>query len=217
MSERQTKLASTFAAPDIAANLRSVRERIAVAARSAGRNPQDVMLVAVSKTMPAEAVAAAVAAGVEVLGENRVQEAEQKIPAVRRLLSLDPVTSELTPRWHLIGHLQTNKIKPALGLFDVIESVDSMHVAEALDLRASTMGVRPQAFLEVNVGGEMSKGGFPPDEVRAAAAALARLGGIRWSGMMTVAPLATDLTVPRAVFRDLRLLFEELAPDLSQP
>ncbi len=203
--------------PNIGANLRAVRERIATAARAAGRDPRDVTLIAVSKTMPAEAVAAAVAAGVEVFGENRVQEAEEKIPAVRHLLTLTPPAGGQAPQWHLIGHLQTNKVKAAMDLFDVFESVDSLRLADALHRRASASGHCPGAFLEVNVAGELSKGGFTPAELRESAAALARLDGLRWSGLMTVAPLTADTAVQQAVFRDLRLLFEQLAGVFPAP
>jgi pyridoxal phosphate enzyme (YggS family) len=196
--------------PDIAANLRAVRERIAVAARAAGRDPGAVTLVAVSKTMPAHVVAAAVAAGVEVLGENRVQEAEDKIPEVRRLLGAAALAARRAPRWHLIGHLQTNKAKAAAGLFDLIESVDSIHLAQALNRRACEAGVRREVLLQVNVAGEASKGGFAPDELRRAADDLAGLEGLTCGGLMTIAPLCDDGEQLRGVFRGLRLLFEEV-------
>jgi hypothetical protein len=143
----------------IAANLAAVRDRIAAAAKAAGRAPESVNLVAVSKTQPAAAVRAALAAGQRSFGENRVQEAEAKYPALREAfpdLSL-----------HLIGPLQTNKVKDAVALFDVIESVDRPRLAEALAKEMERSGRRPPCFIEVNTGEEPQKAGIPPAEADA--------------------------------------------------
>ena len=140
---------------DIRANLERVRERIARAAERVGRRADDVTLVAVSKTVDAARVREAIAAGVTALGENRVQEARAKIAEVGR-----PVP------WHLIGHLQTNKAKDALELFDVIHSLDRLELAAELDRRARQRGQDVAALLQVNVGGEATKGGVAPDEVK---------------------------------------------------
>jgi len=194
----------------IAANLQSVHERIAAAARAAGRDPASVTLIAVSKTMGATVVAEAARAGATALGENRVQEAEEKVPEVARLLA-DPAAPAVAPAWHLIGHLQTNKAKAAARLFDVIHSVDSLRLAQAL-ARQADAGPRPlHALLQVNVAGEVSKGGFEPDELRRAVAALAGLDSLAFGGLMTVAPLTDSQDALRAVFHALRQLFLELA------
>ena len=146
----------------IAERVADVRHRVERAAERSGRSPSDVTIVAVSKSFPPQAIEEAVRAGITHLGENRVQEAAAKITGLRRL----PVT------WHLVGHLQTNKAKTALELFDIIHSVDSLHLAEVLSHRAQrTLSV----LLEVNVAGEASKFGFTPSEVAAAAQAVARL------------------------------------------
>jgi PLP dependent protein len=181
----------------IAERVASVRQRVERAAERAGRSPADVTIVAVSKGFPPQAIAEAVAAGIAHLGENRVQEAATKVPGLRDL----PVT------WHLVGHLQTNKAKTALELFDIIHSVDSLHLAEALSHRSQ----RPlPILLEVNVAGEASKFGFPPGEVAAAAQAVARLARLDLRGLMTVAPFVKDPEAVRPVFHELRRLRDAL-------
>lgn len=187
-------------AADIAANIAAVQERIQRAAERAGRNPADVTLVGVSKTFPAEAVHLAHAAGLRHFGENFVQESEEKLPAC----------AALTPRptWHFIGHLQTNKVRTVLGLFDLIESVDSLHLAEAIAKRAGEHPAR--VLLEVNVAAEASKFGFTLAEVPGAVQALRGQPGIEVAGLMTVAPDAPDPELVRPVFRQLRQLGNEL-------
>jgi hypothetical protein len=181
----------------IAERVAHVRQRVERAAERAGRSPADITIVAVSKSVSPQAIEEAVAAGIAHVGENRVQEAAAKIPGLRGL----PVT------WHLVGHLQTNKGKTALELFDIIHSVDSLHLAEALSHRSQ----RPlPVLLEVNVAGEAAKFGFPPDEVAAAAQAVARLPRLDLRGLMTVAPFVKDPEAVRPVFRELRRLRDAL-------
>src|SRR5437667_3260625 len=152
---------------DIGANLERVRERIARAAERGGRRPDDVLLIGVSKTVEVERIQQAVAAGVPVLGENRVQEAKEKVAALGR-----PVP------WHLIGHLQTNKVRDALELLDRVHSLARLDLATELDRRARQRG-RPVAVLvQGNVGGESNKGGFAPDAVASALEALAHPGHV---------------------------------------
>jgi len=183
----------------IAANLSRIRERIAAAAVRAGRDPESVRLVGVSKTFAAAAVVAAVRAGLADVSENRVQEAAAKAPEV--------ALAGARPVWHLIGHLQTNKVKAALQLFDYIHSVDSLRLAESLSRHAE----RPlDVLLEVNVAGEASKTGFAPAEVPAAASAVAALPGVHLHGLMTVAPEVASAEDVRPVFRELRQLNESL-------
>lgn len=180
----------------IAANVERVRARMAAAAERAGRRPGDVLLVAVSKTVEPERVKAAVAAGVPALGENRVQEAREKIATLGH-----PVP------WHLVGHLQTNKVKDALALFDVIQSVDRLDLARELDRRAAP-GRLVDVLLEVNVAGEASKGGVAPAEVAAALEAMAGLPRLRVRGLMAVPPAVDRAGEARPWFRTLRGLAE---------
>jgi len=140
---------------NIAQNLRAVLARIEMAAREAGRDPSAATLVAVSKTMPAGRIAEAIAAGQRVFGENRVQEAEQKWPALRR--------DHPDVKLHLIGALQTNKVGKALELFDVIETVDRPRLAQALAREMENTGRRPDCFIQVNTGAEPQKAGVLPD------------------------------------------------------
>lgn len=189
----------------IVERLEAVRLRIAGACLRSGRSPEDVTIVAVSKGFPPEAVREAAAAGVRHLGENRVQEAAAKRP---HLNDLPPDTV-----WHMVGHLQSNKITTALNLFDIIQSVDSLHLAEAISRRAHT-GV--PVFLEVNVAGEASKYGFAPEALPAAAQTIARLPSIDVRGLMTVAPISSDQQQVRPLFRRLRELGRALGlPELS--
>ena len=177
----------------IAGRLGRVRQRIEAACARSGRSPEEVTLIAVTKGFPPAAVREAAAAGVRHFGENRAQEAQGKLPQLADLP--DAVT------WHLIGHLQTNKVKTVLELFDTIHSVDSLHLAQAISRRAlETVPV----FLEVNVGGESTKYGLSLDNLRAEYEAIASLPNLDVRGLMTVAPLADDPEQARPVFRCLR-------------
>jgi pyridoxal phosphate enzyme (YggS family) len=186
-------------ASSVAANLEHVRARIADAAEQAGRTAADIRLIGVSKTFPADSVIAAVAAGLTDIGENRVQEAVPK--------AAEAAAVGAHPSWHLIGHLQTNKVKAALQLFACIHSVDSVHLAEALSRHATRpVGV----LLEVNVAGEATKTGFSSAEVSIAAGAIRALPNLDVQGLMTVAPEVADPEEVRPVFRELRRLSEQL-------
>ncbi len=195
---------------EIRERLEAVRRRIRVAAERSGRPASAVTLVAVSKTMPVEAIRMAIAAGATVLGENRVQEACDKIAALAG-----------AAEWHLIGHLQTNKAKLAVGLFDRIHSLDSVRLAGELDRHAGEAGRRVRCLLQVNVGGEAQKNGASEDEVRPLLVAAARLPHIRVEGLMAIPPFLSDPEAIRPFFRRLRVLRDELAregfalPDLS--
>jgi hypothetical protein len=190
---------------DIAANVERVRERIARAAERAGRRPADVLLIGVSKTVEVERIRAAVAAGVTALGENRVQEAKAKIDELGRPAA-----------WHLIGHLQTNKVKDALDLFDVIHSVDRLELARELDRRAAARGTVVEALLQVNVAAEASKGGVGPDAVAESLDAIGKLAHLRVRGLMTIPPEAERPEDARPWFRRLRELAERHGlPELS--
>src|SRR5881628_2462705 len=184
---------------DIRTNLERVRERIARAAERAGRRAEDVLLVGVSKTVEVARIRAALAAGLTVLGENRVQEARGKVAELGR-----PVA------WHLVGHLQTNKVRDALELFDVVHSVDRIDLARELDRRARARGRPVDALVQVNVGLEPSKGGWPPEAVETA------LGGLRLRGLMAIPPAVERAEDARGWFRSLRKLAERHGlPELS--
>ncbi len=182
---------------DIATNLERVRERLARAAERAGRRPDEVLLVAVSKTVDVERIRAAVAAGVTALGENRVQEAKTKIAELGRPAA-----------WHLIGHLQTNKVKDALPLFDVIHALDRLELAREIERRAAARGQLVDALLQVNVAAEASKGGVGPDAVGETLDDIGKLAHVRVRGLMTIPPEVERAEDSRPWFRRLRELAE---------
>jgi pyridoxal phosphate enzyme (YggS family) len=177
----------------IAGRIATVRARIEAACGNAGRSPDEVALIAVTKGFPPEFVREAFAAGLRDFGENRAQEAAEKLPA---LADIRPAVT-----WHMIGHLQTNKVKTILNLFDIIHSVDSFHLAEALSRRA-TQPV--PAFLEVNAAAEPSKFGLTFDELPREFERISRLPSIEVRGLMTVGPIAPDPEDVRPIFRRLR-------------
>jgi pyridoxal phosphate enzyme (YggS family) len=179
----------------IAENVQALQQKIERVAESVQRSPDEVALVAVSKTFSADAIKRAVEAGVRHIGENWIQEAQPKIEYLEAL--------GVHPVWHLVGHLQTNKVKAAIELFDVIESLDSLRVAEAISKRA---GKQVPVLLEVNVAGEETKNGFSAEELPAALESIAQLPGIDVRGLMTVAPQVRDPEEVRPVFRRLREL-----------
>lgn len=185
---------------DLVERIRQVRLRVAEAAARSGRGPDDVTIVAVTKTIPAERVALAYELGLKVFGENRVQEARAKMAALQYPLMC----------WHLIGHLQSNKVARAVELFDLIHSVDSVHLAEALERSAEKRGKVMPVLLQVNVSGEASKEGVSVDDLPALAAAALRLPHLRVQGLMTIAPYATKPEEVRPVFRRLREVRDEL-------
>ncbi|PYN75811.1 MAG: YggS family pyridoxal phosphate-dependent enzyme [Candidatus Rokuibacteriota bacterium] len=182
---------------DIRANLERVRERVARAAERAGRRAEDVLLVGVSKTVDVARIRQAIEAGVPALGENRVQEARGKVAEIGR-----PVP------WHLVGHLQTNKVRDALELFDVIQSLDRLELAKELDKRARARGRTVDTLVEVNVGGETSKGGVGPDGLGELLEAVAALPAVKVRGLMAIPPEAKEPDDSRAWFRALRKLGE---------
>lgn len=188
----------------LADRLRAIRERIGEAATRANRSPDEIQLVAVSKTVPVDVLRDAYALGLRVFGENRVQEAQEKMAA----LALPAI------RWELIGHLQTNKAVRAVELFGRVQSVDSMRLAEALAARAATLGKTLPVLLEVNVAGEASKSGFALEETLAAARLIAALPALRPEGLMTIAPLVDDPEDARPVFRTLRQLRDRLRKEI---
>ena len=193
---------------DIEANLQEVRWRIARAAARAGRDPDEITLVAVTKMVPAERIVAAHQLGIRHFGENRVQEARAKIPTVNRWLEATRQSSDLT--WHMVGHLQRNKVRRAIELFDIIQSVDSMRLAREISRRCQRAGITLPILLEVNVSGEASKYGFAPGELHAAVEQISALPNLAIQGLMTIAPIVADPEEARPYFRRLRQLRDEL-------
>jgi pyridoxal phosphate enzyme (YggS family) len=178
----------------IAGRLREVRARIDAAALSAGRSPDSVRLIAVSKTFPVSAIQEAIAAGQREFGENRVQEALQKIT-----LSADP-----SIRWHLLGHLQTNKARRAASAFATIQSVDSVALIEQLDEAAAASNRAPELLIQVDLAGEATKFGAPPVEVPRLFEAAAACRAARAVGLMTLTPVPETPEEARPWFRRLR-------------
>jgi hypothetical protein len=191
---------------DLAENLARVTARIAAACARAGRDPGSVTLVAVSKNHPPAAVDAALRLGVGVFGENRVQEAKAKIPLCSS-----------RARWHLIGHLQTNKAREAAHLFEMVESVDSLHLAEELDRRAAQAARVLPVLLQVNIAAEATKFGYAPEALLAELPALNRLRHLEIRGLMTIAPWTPEPQKVRPVFRKLRELKERCEQELGAP
>lgn len=181
---------------DVAANVARVGERIAAAARRGGRRPEDVTLVAVTKGVDASQILEAVAAGVQDLGENRVQEAASKAAAV-----------SAGARWHLVGHLQRNKVRQAVALFTVIHSLDGARLAADVSRRAAAP---VDVLLQVNVAGEAQKFGVPPEEAPTVLRAIAGLPALHVVGLMTIAPLSGDPEETRPIFGRLRGLRDDL-------
>ncbi len=194
----------------VEAKLAEVLERIARAAEAAGRDPTDVGLVAVSKTVPPSRIREAFAAGQRRFGENRVQEAAEKIRGWPADLP--------RPEWHLIGHLQTNKARLAAELFDLVHSVDSNRVLGALSRHAAALGRELPVLLEVHLSEEPTKSGFVPEELTGVIEAAADLPAIRVEGLMTIAPQSATGEAARPYFRRLRELRDSLGeryPDLQ--
>lgn len=182
----------------IRANYAQVDARVRGACERAGRRRDDVILIAVSKTFPAEAVSAAIAAGAREIGENKVQEARDKKPLAKG-----------DARWHLIGHLQSNKAKDAVRIFDVIQTIDTVSLAQKVGNAAAAAGKRQDVLLEVNIGAEPQKAGATPDEVDSLARDVLLIDSLNVLGLMTIPPVA-DETGTRNYFRELRKMRDGL-------
>lgn len=188
----------------IADNIAVLRDRIATTARPAGREPEEITLMAVSKIFPASAILEAYAAGVRVFGENRVQEFAGKHAVVGALADA---------AFHLIGHLQSNKAGRAAEMFSAVDSVDSLKLAEKLNDAAARLGRRLEVLLEINVGGEAAKSGLTPDapEIDAILEAATRLQHLTIRGLMAVPPFTADPEDARPYFRSLREIRDRIA------
>jgi PLP dependent protein len=185
--------------PSIAENLDRVREQIGQAATKSGRSVDEIELVAISKTHEADKVREAIEAGQTLFGESKVQEARAKIPELPSNL-----------RWHFVGHLQKNKIRHALPLFELIHSVDSLALAEEMNRIAEEEGLHPRVLVEVNVAGEGSKFGFQPDKLRAELESLLALSRLSILGLMCIPPIAEEAEASRKYFISLRELRDRL-------
>ena len=191
---------------DFAANLEAVQQRINAACGRAGRAPESVTMVAVTKTQPPEVVAEASKAGLILFGENKVQEAKAKIPLCPGRL-----------RWHMIGHLQSTKSRQAVSLFEMIESVDSLHLAEEINKRAEQAAKTMPVLLEVNAAGEASKFGYRPEQLLEELIRINALPRLEIHGLMAVPPWAPDPEKARPVFRQVRELKERCEQILGAP
>ena len=181
----------------IAENIALVKSRIAEAAKRVGRNPSDIKLVAATKDVPVELIREAIKEGITDIGENRVQEAREKFDHLKGL----PIT------WHMIGHLQTNKVKHALEMFSVIQSVDSEKLAKEISDKARG---NIEIFIEVNTSGEESKFGAAPAEAVELAQLISKLPNMRLTGLMTVGPLTSDEKAVRKSFQLLKSLSDQI-------
>jgi len=180
-------------------NLEIINEKIKKAALKASRNPEEIKLVAVTKTATIEQIKEAISAGVEIIGENRVQEAKEKY----QILTADI-------EWHLVGHLQTNKAKYAIEIFDLIHSVDGIKLAKEIDRRSLQFGMITNVLVEVNISGEETKYGIKPEEVEPFLKEISEFSRIRVRGLMTIAPIVEDKEEVRPYFRKLRELSKEI-------
>ena len=188
----------------VAANILSIRERLTVAARRAGREPSEIALMAVSKTQPAERIREAYDAGQRLFGENRVQDFAAKVGTLQDLRDAE---------WHMIGHLQTNKAARTAELFRAVDSIDSLKLAEKLDAAARQLGRKLDVLIEINVGGEAAKSGVASDSpaLEELLIAAPRLEALAFRGLMTVPPFTADSEGARPYFRKLRELRNQMA------
>jgi len=181
-------------------NLEIINEKIKKAALKANRSPEEIKLVAVTKTATTEQIKEAINAGVKIIGENKVQEAKEKY----QILTADT-------EWHLVGHLQTNKVKYAIEIFDCIQTVDSIKLAKEIDKRSLQFGKTTNVLVEVNVSGEETKYGIKPEEVEPFLKEISEFSRIRVRGLMTIAPIIEeDKEEVRPYFRKLRELSKEI-------
>ena len=192
-----------FTGESIADRVRGVLSNIRAAAEKSGRDPHRVRLVAATKTVPVERIREGMDAGLSLLGENRVQEALQKIEAL----------AQTQVRWHFIGQLQRRKVRSIIGLFDLIHSVDSMELAQEIDRRAREAGCIQDVLLEVNVGGESTKAGFRPDGLVQVVVGMTQLVHLRIKGLMAIPPPTVEADSARPYFVQIRELAQAVAAE----
>lgn len=180
-------------------NLETINKKIKEAALKVNRDPQEIKLVAVTKTATLEQIKEAINEGVKIIGENKVQKAKEKYQVL---------TTEI--KWHLIGHLQTNKVKYAVEIFDLIHSVDSIKLAKEIDKRSVQFKKTIDVLIEVNISGEETKYGYNPEKVESFLKEISEFSGIRIRGLMTIAPISKNKEEVRPYFRRLRELSERI-------
>ena len=186
-------------------NLQKVKERIFAACSKAGRGPDSITIVCVSKNRPLEQIKEAIEAGITDIGENRIQEASLKFRA------LIPNTHNLSPiKWHMLGHLQTNKVKEAVKIFDMIQSVDSVHLAEAINKEALKLNKLQDILIEVKTSPEAAKFGLRPEEAAEAIKEITKLKNLNLKGLMTIAPMAGNPEKAHPYFKILRKLSDAI-------
>lgn len=190
-------MGSTLTIDDFKIRLETVRARLEDAARKSGRSLKDITLVAVTKGTKTDLIRQAKEAGIVVCGENRVQEAEEKILAL----------SETEIQWHLVGHLQSNKVKTAISLFRLIQSVDTVRIAQKISQESLAENKISSVLLEVNISGEAQKYGFQPEEVYSAIDEIGQMPGIRVQGLMGIAPNIPEEQAKREAFKKLKGIF----------
>ncbi|MFH1335819.1 MAG: YggS family pyridoxal phosphate-dependent enzyme [Candidatus Zixiibacteriota bacterium] len=183
----------------IEANLKEIESRIRKAAEKSGRGKDEIKLVAVTKTVEPARIKEAIELGVKIIGENRVQEAEEKFKKITEKVEK-----------HLVGHLQTNKVKKALELFDLIQSVDSVHLAEEISKRSLEKGKTMEVLVEVNTSGEKTKFGVEPEQTVPLVESISKLEGIIIKGLMTIGLFSDDPKATRPCFKRLKVLFDEI-------
>ncbi|MBI5674631.1 MAG: YggS family pyridoxal phosphate-dependent enzyme [Nitrospirae bacterium] len=197
----------------ITANLKIVNEKISRSAAKAGRNPLDVKLVAVTKTIDLPEIIEAVKAGVTILGENRVQEVQKKVSSFKFQVSSERI------EWHLIGHLQKNKAKTAVELFDMIQTVDSIELADEVNKQAKKMNKTQRVLLQVKLSDEETKHGVSEKDMNELLEEVSKMQNLKLEGLMTIPPFFDDHELARPYFRRLREIKEEAAgfclPELS--
>lgn len=191
----------------IAANLRRVREEIDRIARRCGRDPAEIQLLAASKTLPPEAIREACNYGQILFGENRIQEAEEKIAAL----------SDAKLQWHLIGHLQSNKAQRAVELFDAIQTIDGEKIARKVNDHAGKLSKRMPVFIEVNIGSEPQKHGVLPEDLQTLVSLIDSLRNLELAGLMTIPPYAEDPEASRIHFRQMKQLLSEINRKRESP
>lgn len=187
-------------------NIAGIKKRIAAAAARANRSAGEISLLAVTKYVSLQDIRTAIQAGIKLIGENRVQDGQKKFAQIGPAVS-----------WHMLGHLQTNKARPAAAIFDMVQSVDSTRVADALDRAAGGLDRQLDVLLEVNIGGEEQKFGVAPDAVPELAAYVRRKSNLRLRGMMAMAPYVENAELVRPFFRHMANLFQRLRAELDVP
>ena len=187
----------------ITKKLALVKEKISISAKKTERNPEEIKLIAVTKNVSVEKIKSAILCGINAIGENRIQEAKSKYPFIEK-------EAEGVVEWHMVGHLQTNKIKDAVRMFDLIQSIDRINLTEELNKEGKKQNKIVKGLIQVNVSGEETKFGIPVEEIFNLTNAIAKMENLKIYGLMTIAPLLEDSEGTRMYFRTLKELYEKI-------